>query len=182
MKFSKLLIADQVRSLFLKGFLILGFGLIAGCAPARSPSVQLAGPIYSSVSVDLSPVKATGLGSYADRMGTYLERDLRAAFAGIIDPKSRQLPALVIEVRSIHFGSYEPFSRIDPLPLRREGTSDTLQGTAVIVRGGKELSRTPILAVHTSMRFSPESMADEEPRLIALTRYFAEQVRDELGN
>jgi hypothetical protein len=52
----------------------------------------------------------------------------------------------------------------------------------VIVKGGKELARIPVLAVLTSMRFNPEPMADEEPRLIALTRYFAEQVRNELGN
>ena len=112
----------------------------------------------------------------------YLERDLRAVFSGALNPKNPQLPRLVVEIRSIYLGTYEPFSRIDPLPFRREGTSDTLQGTAVIVKGGKELARIPVLAVHTSMRFNPESMADEEPRLIALTRYFAEQVRNELGN
>ena len=112
----------------------------------------------------------------------YLERDLRAVFAGPVDPKNRQLPALVVEIRSIHFGTYEPLTHLDVFPMRREGTKDSLQGTAVIVKGGKELARIPVLAVLTSMRFNPESMADEEPRLIALTRYFAEQVRNELGN
>jgi hypothetical protein len=182
MKFLKSPIAEQGRSIFLQGLLILGLTLIAGCAPARVPSAQISGPLYSSVSVDLSPIKATGLGSYADRMGMYLDRDLRAVFSGTLNPKNSPLPRLVVEIRSIYLGTYEPFSRIDPLPFRREGTSDTLQGTAVIVKGGKELARIPILAVHTSMRFNPESMADEEPRLIALTRYFAEQVRNELGN
>jgi hypothetical protein len=182
MKFLKSPIAEQGRSTFLKGLLILGLTLIAGCAPSRAPIAQVPGPLYSSVSVDLSPIKATGLGSYADRMGAYLERDLRGVFADRIDPKNRQLPALVIEIRSIYFGTYEPLTRLDVFPMRREGTSDSLQGAAVIVKGGKELSRTPILAVHTSMRYNPESMADEEPRLIALTRYFAEQVRNELGN
>ena len=182
MKFLKSPIAEQSRSTFLKGLLILGLTLIAGCAPARAPSAQISGPLYSLVSIDLSPIKATGLGSYADRMGAYLERDLRAVFAGPLDPKNRQLPALVVEIRSIHFGTYEPLTHLDVFPMRREGTKDSLQGTAVIVKGGKELARIPILAVHTSMRFNPESMADEEPRLIALTRYFAEQVRNELGN
>ncbi|MEY3597358.1 MAG: hypothetical protein RL543_1311, partial [Pseudomonadota bacterium] len=167
MKFLKSPIAEQGRSTFLKGLLILGLTLIAGCAPARAPSAQISGSLYSSVSVDLSPIKATGLGSYADRMGAYLERDLRAVFAGPLDPKNRQLPALVVEIRSIHFGTYEPLTRLDVFPMRRGGTKDSLQGTAVIVKGGKELARIPVLAVLTSMRFNPESMADEEPRLIA---------------
>jgi hypothetical protein len=148
----------------------------------RASARTLCSNFGTTLFFDLAPIKATGLGSYADRMGMYLERDLRAVFSGTLNPKNPQLPRLVVEIRSIYLGTYEPFSRIDPLPFRREGTSDTLQGTAVIVKGGKELARIPILAVHTSMRFNPESMADEEPRLIALTRYFAEQVRNELGN
>jgi len=69
-----------------------------------------------------------------------------------------------------------------PLYPRNVKITDWLEGFAVIRQGGKEIKRIKVLAAHRIDGNRQWSMADDERRLIELTRFFAERLREEVGD
>ncbi len=144
------------------------------------------GPLYSALFVDVEPVRAKGINGYADKIARYQKQGLAEAYQGALAP-GKGLPTLTAEIHSISFGGeMESF----PIMMGQSGSAfpqhvyvtDWLEGFAVIKKGGQEIKRVKILAAHRTEGRRQWSMADDEQRLIELTRYFAEQLRGDLGD
>ncbi len=155
-----------------------------GCVTGRPRTAT--GPLYSALLVDVEPVRAKGIDSYADKIALYQKRGLAAAYQGAI-VSGKGLPTLTAEIHSISFGSETEefvFSMGTNRPNfpRHVSITDWLEGYAVIRQGGKEIKRVKVLASHQTEGRRQWSMADDEQRLIELTRFFADRLRDEVGD
>ena len=69
-----------------------------------------------------------------------------------------------------------------PIMPHFRSASDTLDGYAVIRKGGKEISRTNIYVTNERRDRNPISSMDDEERLIELTQRYAYELRRELGD
>jgi hypothetical protein len=158
--------------------------LLAACTTVGNVKT---GPIYSAIVVDVEPVRAKNIGTYADKIGAYLKQSLSKTYAGGVDSGNKALPALTVEVHSIYFGAYGSDAPIGMgmtqtiRPMFR-GANDSLDGYAVIRKGGKEVSRVNVYATHERRNQSPISSIDDEERLMELTQFYANQLRRELGD
>ena len=155
-----------------------------GCVTGRNRTTT--GPLYSGLFVNVEPVRAKGIDSYADRIALYQKRGLAEVYQGAI-ASGKGLPTLTAEIHSISFGSriediILPMGTNQPVFPRRVSVTDWLEGFAVIRQGGKEIKRIKVLAAHRRDGNRLWSMADDELRLIELTRFFAERLRDEVGD
>lgn len=138
--------------------------------------------LYSAIVVDIEPIRATGLGDFANPIGAAVKRSLNRNYAGAIDTKNKSLPVLVVEVATIYYGQEEEtfISRqIFPNPIR---TRDQMSGTAIVRKGKSELKRASILGSNTTPGSWPPIDDVKSGRLQALADRFAEAVRDELGD
>ena len=155
-----------------------------GCVTARTHTTT--GPLYSAILVDVEPVRAKGIDSYADKIALYQKRGLAEVYQGAIAP-GKALPTLTAEIHSISFGSetemfaFSMGTNQSVFP-RHVSITDWLEGFAVIRQGGKEIKRIKVLAAHRTDGHREWSMADDEKRLIELTRFFADRLREELGD
>jgi len=61
-------------------------------------------------------------------------------------------------------------------------SNDTLDGYAVIRKGGKEISRTNIYYTNERRDRNPISSIDDEERLMELTQRYTYELRRELGD
>jgi len=155
-----------------------------GCVTGRTRTAT--GPLYSALLVDVEPVRAKGIDSYADKIALYQKRGLAEAYQGAV-AANKGLPTLTAEIHSISFGS-----ETGDMELSMGGAqsffpqhvsiTDWLEGFAVIRQGGKEIKRVKVLAAHRSEGHRQWSMNDDELRLIELTRFFADRLREELGD
>jgi len=155
-----------------------------GCVTGHNRTAS--GPLYSGLFVNVEPVRAKGINSYADKIALYQKRGLAEVYEGAI-ASGKGLPTLTAEIHSISFGSeVESFSFTmgtnQPLYPRNVKITDWLEGFAVIRQGGKEIKRIKVLAAHRIDGNRQWSMADDERRLIELTRFFAERLREEVGD
>jgi len=160
--------------------------VVAACNTVGTNRVS-AGPIYSAIIVDVEPVRAKNIGEYADKIGAYVKQGLAKAYAGSVDTKNKTLPTLTVEIHSIYFGVAASESPMNMginqpiMPLFRS-SNDTLDGYAVIRKGGKEISRTNIYYTNERRGRNPISSIDDEERLMELTQRYTYEVRRELGD
>lgn len=155
-----------------------------GCVTGRQRTTT--GPLYSALTVDVEPVRAKGIDGYADKIALYQKRGLAEAYQGAV-AANKGLPTLTAEIHSISFGSeVEDFvfsmGANQPAFPQHVSITDWLEGFAVIRQGGKEIKRVKVLAAHRTEGRRQWSMADDEQRLIELTRFFADRLRDEVGD
>ena len=178
------------RRSFVSKIAILGLSAIvlAACNTVGSNRVS-AGPIYSAINVDVEPVRAKNIGAYADKIGAYVKQGLAKSYAGAVDSKNKSLPTLTVEIHSIYFGVFASESPMgmglgmnQPIMPHFRSASDTLDGYAVIRKGGKEISRTNIYVTNERRDRNPISSMDDEERLIELTQRYAYELRRELGD
>jgi len=147
-----------------------------GCVTARTHTTT--GPLYSA--------RPKGIDSYADKIALYQKRGLAEVYQGAI-ASGKALPTLTAEIHSISFGSetemfaFSMGTNQSVFP-RHVSITDWLEGFAVIRQGGKEIKRIKVLAAHRTDGHREWSMADDEKRLIELTRFFADRLREELGD
>jgi hypothetical protein len=187
MKLSKFSIADHrniasypiVRFVFA----VLAVATVTACTTTGGYSRMKSGPIYSTLTVDVETVRSKNLGSYADVIARSEKAAIDATYAGQIEGKHSSLPSLLIEIDSIDMGiEHDSGFSIDPM---RDGASeimDTLDGFAVIKKGGKELRKDHVIVSRTYPENRPYSATDTQDRLNALTRAFAERARMQLGD
>ncbi len=176
------------RREILKKITIAAFAtfVVAGCNTIGANNVE-AGPIYSSITVDVEPVRAKNIGAYADKIGAYLKQGLAKTYAGAVNSGNKALPTLTVEVHSIYIGSYGSDSPIgmginQPIMPMLRGANDSLDGYAVIRKGGKAVNRVNIYATHQRRSPNPISSIDDDERLMELTQFYANQLRRELGD
>ncbi|WP_375461923.1 hypothetical protein [uncultured Enterovirga sp.] len=144
----------------------------------RAALAQAAPSTYGSISVDVAPLRASGLGGYADQVRAALEAELRQAFA---DRLARGGARLVVRVDAISLRAYagSGSSRFGGSGMQ----SDYLEGEALVLgRRGEVLLRHPQLSAVPSSSGGAWYLPDSEGRrLVALAGHFAGWLRRALG-
>jgi hypothetical protein len=139
----------RARSLVLA--LAAGLALVGAALPARAqvaPPAGVQATRFSRVSVDVSRLRALGLGPYADGLRADLEASLRRAFADRLAPGG---PALVVRLTGISMNMYAgPDGGRHGFGGNAMNT-DYLEGEALVVgRDGTVLARHPQLATQNA--------------------------------
>ena len=96
---------EYAMALSRRSFLLgIAFGAFALAPPASAQFAPAVPPShFSSVSVDVGPLHARGLGPYADFLRSVLLTETRRAFA---DRLGRGGPRLVVRITGIYLSSY----------------------------------------------------------------------------
>jgi hypothetical protein len=151
---------------------VLALAAALGLGPAAA---QDGSAHYGSIAVDVGPLRARGLGSFAEALRGDLEAALRAAFADRTGPG----PRLVVRITGVSLNAY---AGSDSRPGRGAGSgmnNDYLEGEALVVgAGGEVLVRHPQLSVtpasYGGAWYDPES---ERRRLTVLAQHYAQWLR-----
>jgi len=153
---------------------LAGAGLLAH-APAQAQAFP---QYFSSFSVDVSPLKAKGLGPFADLVGQAALDQLRRSFADRLDPRG---PRFVLVITGIFLTS----SPDNGSGWRRHGGgggggSDGMDGEALAVGPrGQILARHPQHAAR-----DPDTSIlnpDEQGRAVAMAQHYVWWLRRRLG-
>ncbi len=164
------------RRLFLLGVTAFTGTALAGPALAQFASAPAAWQ-FSSVTVDVEPLHARGLGPYAEFIRSALLAETRRAFA---DRIGRGGPRLVVRVTGVHLSSFSGGGG------DRHGGgihSDSLDGEALVVGPrGEILARYPQLSAtpagSASAWYDPQS---EKKRTLYLAQHYASWLRRTIG-
>jgi len=160
------------RRAFLKSLAcagLAGAGLLAH-APAQAQAFP---PSFSSFSVDVGPLKAKGLGPFADLVGQAALDELHRSFADRIDPRG---PRFVLVITGIFLTAFPESGS----GWRRHGGggggSDGMDGEALAVGPrGQILARHP---QHAVLEASTDIRSPNEPgRAIALAQHYVRWLR-----
>ena len=137
---------------------------------------------FSSVSVDLGPLRALGLGAYAEFIRQALVAEMRRAFA---DRLGGPGPALIVRITGVSLNSYAGSGQGGGRGRSLGGGSDNdyLDGEALIVGPrGAVLARHPQLSVVPASSggawYDPQS---EQRRAVALAQHYAAWLRRTVG-
>ncbi len=134
---------------------------------------------YASVSVDVGPLRARGLGSYAELVRATMQAELSAAFA---DRLGGGGPRLVVRIDAVSMRDY-----VGGESSRFGGSggasNDYLEGEAMVIgRRGEVLLRRPQLSALPASSGGAWYLPDNENRrLAAISRHFAAWLRRGLG-
>ena len=157
------------RRSFLTGLACAG---LTGSGPAQAQSFPQG---FSSFAVDVSVLRAKGLGPFADLVGQAAFDELRRSFADRVDPRG---PRLVVRLTGIFLttaiGGGDRW-----WGGGSGGGSDSLEGEALAVGPrGEILARHPQLAVLDVRRSSVNP--DEPGRAVAVAQHYVRWLRRRL--
>jgi hypothetical protein len=151
--------------------------ICAGCVPSALSSTGASFPqAFSSFSVDVSALKAKGLGPFADLVGAAALDELQRSFADRIDPRG---PRLVLVLTSVTLTAFPDGGT--GFRGRSGGGSghDAIEGEALAVdRRGEILASHPMLAVrdvNTSI-LTP----NEQGRAVAVAQHYVRWLRRQI--
>lgn len=156
--------------------------VVAALSLSNVKPAQAQDALYSAIVVDIEPIRATGLGDFANPIGSAVKRALSRTYSGAINAKNKSLPVLVVEVETIYYGQEEEefiSQRMFPNLTR---TRDQMSGTAIVRKGKAELKRETVLGNNVTQGGWPPVDDVKSGRLQALANEFAEAVRYELGD
>jgi hypothetical protein len=139
----------------------------AGAQPASAQAV----PTSSSILVDVSRLRAAGLGPMAEIVGTAMADELNRVFADRLVGRG---PRLIVRVAELHISA---FLRSGP---SRDVSSDSIDGEALIVGPrGEILARYPQFAALGAHARATEP--NEFGRAEAVARHYARWLRRSMG-
>lgn len=165
----------KVRALVIFAFVVLASGV------AGTHSAAAGDAIYSGIVVDLAPIKATGLGDFANPIGAAVKRSLNKTYAGRIDAKAKSLPVLVVEIETIYYGQEEE-DFISKFASHFTHTEDQLSGKAIVRKGKTDVKTVSVLGSNRKSGSWPLDDNADKIRMQLLADGFADAVRDELGD
>ncbi|GGK19526.1 hypothetical protein [Salinarimonas ramus] len=124
--------------------LVAAFALLVGMLVL--PAAAQPAPAIGEIRVDVSPLRAKGVGNYADLLQERLSRALEATFA---DRRARGGARLVVTLESFlltGYGSGESDDRLFGFGFPGGGSlsADELSGTATLTAGGQVIAREPL--------------------------------------
>ncbi|WP_210485052.1 hypothetical protein [Microvirga antarctica] len=158
--------------------MITGLAGVAFCAPplAALAQTQAFPQFFSSLSVDVSVLKAKGLGGFADLVGAATLDELRRSFADRID---RRGPRLVVRLTGIDLTAFPDGGGERWWGRGSGGGTDSINGEALAIGPrGEVIARHPQLAVldvRTSI-LTP----NEHGRAVAVAQHYVRWLRREL--
>lgn len=166
--------SPQSRRTILKALACVG---LAGAGFAVPASAQSFPQAFSSFSVDVSVLKAKGLGPFADLVGAAALDELRSSFADRVDPRG---PRFVLRLTSVVLTAF-PDGGTGYRGRGGGGNSghDAVEGEALAVgRRGEVLASHPMLAVrdvNTSI-LTP----DEQGRAVQVAQHYVRWLRRQI--
>ena len=148
------------------------------CAGFAAPAyAQGFPPAFSSFSVDVSVLKAKGLGPFADLVGAAALDELQRSFADRVDPRG---PRLVLRLTSVFLTS-SPDNSSGYKGRSGGGNSghDAVEGEALAVgRRGEVLASHPMLAVR-DVNTSPLT-PNEQGRAVVIAQHYVRWLRRQI--
>lgn len=147
--------------------------LAAGAGPAQAQAFP---QYFSSFAVDVSVLKAKGLGPFADLVAAATLDELRRSFADRVD---RRGPRLVVRLTGIFLTPFPDGGGGDDWWRGGGGGSDSLEGEALAVGPrGEIIARHPQLAV---LDVRTSILTPNEPgRAAAVARHYVLWLRRQL--
>ncbi len=131
---------------------------------------------FSSFGVDVSVLKAKGLGPFADLLAAATLDELQRSFADRIDPRG---PRLVVRLTGVFLTPFADSGRGWRSSGDGGGGSDSLEGEALAVgRRGEILASHPQFAVLDVNRSSIDP--DEQGRAVAVAQHYVRWLRRRL--
>jgi hypothetical protein len=162
---TNLLLPRSILALFLAAGLALGLTSLGASSAAAQTS-----PAIGTVEVDVSDLRAKGLGGFADMIGEAVRDELQAYY-----PKTRDGARLVVSLDSVFLtgspsieqDSFDGFGGVAP--------QDSLSGVNYLVgRDGRVIDTYP-LTVHSSAAYAgPTILPLERERAIILAQTYAQ--------
>lgn len=151
------------------------FGLLAGAALLGSATAQDFDR-FGGIAVDVRPLQAYARGPQAEALRADLTEALRRSFA---DRLAKGAPTLVVRVSGLSLAAYGGAQGGDRSSLGGSGTTDYLDGEALLLgRGGEILARHPQLsALPASSGGAWYDPASERRRVAALAEHYAQWLR-----
>ncbi|WP_052341527.1 hypothetical protein [Salinarimonas rosea] len=150
--------------------LVVAFAVLAGPATAQ-PAV-----LIGEIRVDASPLRAKGVGNYADLLEASLQRALEDRFAGRLGAGGSRLTVVLdrFELRGYGSGETDDGPLGFGIPGAGSLAADELAGTATLSDGGRVLAREPLRVALPPGQSGPWQSADfERRRAVALAESFA---------
>jgi hypothetical protein len=165
------------RRTLLIGLGALGAGSLLLPAEALARGVRVQGPLRS-ILVDVAPMKARGLGSFAERVRVAVVRAMADEFAGRLAPGDRRAPTLNVSVRSVSLSAFGGPS--GGRGARGGDTSTDSIDSRLTVSGPGGSNTQPLLVTQAAgggggFRFGTEN--DDAGRIEALARALAHWTR-----
>ena len=158
--------------------LAAAFGLLAGVVlglPAAAQDIDRVG----GIAVDVRPLQVYARGPQTELLRAVLTEAMQRSFG---DRIVRGAPTLVVRVSGLSLAAYGGAQGGDRSSLGGSGTTDYLDGEAVLVgRGGEILARHPQLsALPASSGGAWYDPASERRRVAALAEHYAQWLRRRL--
>lgn len=151
-------------------FLALGFLVASSFAPAERAHAQADAGV-SSVEVDVSELRARGLGEFADLIGESVRRELRRHY-----PSGGPGARLVVSLESIMLVG-DPMGDRDSFGFGGVEPTDFLSGTNYLVgRDGRVIESYPLTASSPARRAGPTHLPLERERAVILGQVYAQWV------
>lgn len=155
---------------------VLGSLLALAGLPGSAAAQNAAAPAgFSTVVADVGPLRAKGLGPFAEAVRAALQAELAAAFGDVMRPGA---PRLVVRIDAISMASYVGAD------TRRFGigggvSNDYLEGEALVIGPrGQVLRRHPQLSVVPSNSGGAWYLEESERRrVVMLARHYAGWLR-----
>jgi hypothetical protein len=144
--------------------------LLVGKAAVVPALAQTAGP-YGRIIVDVAPLEAKGMGSFARVVQAAVEAAAAKSFAGAVTPGAGGLPTLIIQVSGVSLSAYVGGGGFR---LNDGGApNDYMEGRLITRMGGKTLTTLPMLSALPSTSggawYAPDN---DQRRLLALAEHF----------
>lgn len=169
------------RRVLLGGFL-LAVPLLSPGSPALA---QGAVPQrFSRVVIDTSPLAASGASQLGENIKPMLTPGVVEAMGGLVDPRDRGAPVLVISIKSLDLPSYSGGDNSDPhFRFGGAGSSmDSLDTVVTVVSGRKVLSTFPLLVSQPSSAGGSWFLPNNEDRRVqALGRSLGGWIRKKVA-
>ncbi len=147
---------------------IVSIALIFGLASAPAALAQ-GRPAVGSIEVDVSELRAQGLGGFADMIGDAVRRELQAYY-----PSDRQGARLVVSLESLFLtgspGVERGFGRFDSF-----APQDSLSGVNYLLdRDGRVIDTYPLNVSSPAASAGPSHLPLERERAIILGQTYAQ--------
>lgn len=151
-------------------------GLLAGCQTSGTRTLSAAeasGLRISAIRVDVAPLVQQGWGANAGRVQARLTQELRTAFADKLDPRAGA--TLRMRVTGVTLSTFVDNSTGG---FMGGGSSDSMETETVVLVGGVEQARYPMLSALPSNSAGPWYLPGiDQRRLDALASHHAAWLR-----
>lgn len=154
-------------------------GAAALMATAAVPALA-AGQRFSRIVVDVEPLRAKGLGDFAESVSAALGPALATEFAGAVDPRDRSAPLLVVRIDAVMLNGN--LDGGDGRHGARFAVTDYMEGAGLVVANGKIIAQYPMLGAYNNV-MGPGIMSANAftLRLKALSAFYAGWMRRKVG-